>query len=380
MSDSSTHSPPCPPNARILFRLPNWLGDVCMALPVVTAIQKKYPQAQFAFLAQPAYLDLLEKLGVEGEKLPLPAKNWRYFFHFLMQRRRFDAQILFTNSERGDLEAWLMRSRQRYGIARPNKGRKLLTQRYTLSGDFDEESYHQTQLWGDFTASFGWHNGLDLTAFQPVEDNASGNASSNVADSTADSVADSVADKAAGAKIGLICGSANTPEKRWPAEYWQALIDELLAREVAQIVLLGTADDAAVCEHIAANAGDARVENRAGKTQLPQLVDTMRGLDCVIGNDTGGLHLANAVGVAVIGLYGHTNPVRCRPIFDAPLTILRPEPPADGSPAGMADIAVAQVVTAVETLLPNDSRAKKISPQGASSQTVQSLRQDDATP
>ncbi len=309
------HSP-----IRIIFRLPNWLGDVCMALPIIRGIQTKHPDAHYAFLVQAPYIDLLEKLGIEGEKIALPKKNWRYFFHFLRQREAFDAHILFTNSERGDVEAWLMRSRQRYGIARPSKARKLLTHRYSLTADFDEESLHQTHLWRDFAQSFAWLDSADYSPCLPVSHDAM-------------------------PAVGLICGSANTPEKRWPSENWQALITQLLARSTKRIVLIGTRDDAQTCEQIAQACDDERVENWAGKTNLAELCDVMRSLSLVIGNDTGGLHLANALGVPVIGLYGYTNPVRCHPIFDAPVEILQsPKGFGEGS---MADITVEQVWRAV---------------------------------
>ncbi len=329
--DPMNQEPSYQSNSRIIFRLPNWLGDVCMALPIIRGIQKKYPDAHYAFLVQAPYIELLEKLGIEGEKMALPKKNWRYFFHFLRQREAFDANILFTNSERGDTEAWLMRSQQRYGIARPHKVRKLLTHRYSLDADFDEENLHQTHLWRDFAQSFAW---LDAADFSPCPHANTHARVQNDAD--------------ASPAVGLICGSANTPEKRWPSENWQVLITQLLARGTRRIVLIGTRDDAHACEQIAQACDDERVENWAGKTNLAALCDMMRALSLVIGNDTGGLHLANALGVPVIGLYGYTNPVRCRPIFDAPVEIL--QSPQGLGKGTMADITVEQVLSAVPAL------------------------------
>ena len=50
-------------------------------------------------------------------------------------------------------------------------------------------------------------------------------------------------------------------------------------------------------------------------------------------NDTGGMHLANALGVPVIALFGPTNPVRTGPVFAAPVRILQPPgcPPTGGA-------------------------------------------------
>lgn len=309
---------------KIVCRLPNWLGDVCMAMPVIKAMQNKHPGAEFAFLTQPQYVALLDKLAIQGEKIPLPAKNWHYFLPFLQKYRQFDKHVLFTNSERGDVEAWLMRSKQRFGIARPNKPRKLLTHRFTLSAEFDEQAWHQTLLWRDFTAQFDLHDGVDFSpCLTPI-------ATDNAA-------------------VGLICGSANTPEKRWAVESWQTVTKALLSQGLSRIVLIGTPEDSGVCERIASAVNDPRVDNQAGKTTLAELVDVMRNLSLVIGNDTGGLHIANALGVPVVGLYGYTNPVRCHPIFNAPVSIL---PSPDYRPNGMMnDITVDSVLAAAQQYL-----------------------------
>lgn len=297
-----------------------------MALPVIKAIQTKVFQdnleTQFSLLVRPQYVSLLEKLDIAGEKIALPEKNWQYFFRCLKWRGQFDAQIMFTNSERGDVEAWLMGTPERYGIARPKKPRRLLTHRYTLSENFDEDALHQTFLWRDFTAQFDLHEGdeLDLTPFtNPI--------------------------KAKRGHVGLICGSANTPEKRWSSENWQRLITALLEKNVEQIVLLGTKDDIDVCANIAKAVNDSCVQNLAGKTNLAELVDVMRKQSLIIGNDTGGLHLANALGISVVGLYGLTNPIRSRPIHDAPLTTI--QSPKGYGEGKMADITVEAVLAAV---------------------------------
>lgn len=313
---------------KIAVRLPNWLGDVCMALPIVQSLYAKAkaenPHVQMTIFVQPQYLSLLEKLGIEGEKVALPKKNWRYFFHFLAWRGQFDSYVLFTNSERGDMEAWLTGATSRYGIARPNKPRKLLTHRYALSPDFDEHALHQTRLWEQFTQHFHLLNQVDLSPFAQASEKQQ--------------------------QVGLICGSANTPEKRWPIEYWQQLASELL-HQFDEVVLLGTPDDVAVCQQVQAHMdGEAsRVINLAGKTGLAELVDVMRRQQLIIGNDTGGLHLANMLGVPVVGLYGFTNPIRCHPIFDAPLAMI--ESPKGYERGVMSDISVEMVLESVGELM-----------------------------
>lgn len=313
----------------LAIRLPNWLGDICMVLPILRAIQEKAkvenPNVQFTLFVQSPYISLLEKLGVEGEVIALPRKNWRYFFTFLTWRRQFDVFVLFTNSERGDIEAWLTGAKRRYGIARPNKPRKLLTHRYLLDRHFDEQSLHQTYLWEQFAQYFNLLDDLDLSPFARMQSKKR--------------------------QVGLICGSANTPEKRWSIENWQQLIERLLKLFDA-VLLLGTPSDTAVCQQIQSGVSDiSRVINLAGQTNLAELIDLMRQQTLIIGNDTGGLHLANALGVPVIGLYGFTNSLRCHPIFSAPMAII--DSPKGYKAGQMSDISVEMVLGKVEAIIPS---------------------------
>jgi lauroyl/myristoyl acyltransferase len=128
-----------PRNTRVFIRLPNWLGDVVMALPLLRAIRASRPDAELTVLARPGFVALLESLHVADAVLPLPRQGPGYFGFSLALRARYpDTWILFTNSARGDLEALAAGCPQRFGIVRPGKRRPLLTHAYTLPEGFDE--------------------------------------------------------------------------------------------------------------------------------------------------------------------------------------------------------------------------------------------------
>ncbi len=313
-----------PRKTRIWVRLPNWLGDVVMVLPLLRALRASRPDAEFTLLAKAQFLPLLATWEVADRLIALPAHGFGYFGHFWRLRHEYpDTYLLFTNSPRGDLEAWLTGCRQRFGVIRPGRPRPLLTHAYHLPAGFDEQQHHQFELWEDFLRHFGLETAVDRSPFQSaIRDPQSA--------------------------IGLIAGSENTPEKRWPVAHWRAVIDALPAE---RFVLFGTAQDRDITNEIAAGAAAPRVDNLAGKTDLLAFADGLRACRLLVTNDTGGMHLANALGVPVIGLFGPTNPIRTGPVFTAPICILQPPgcPPTGGG--SLADLSPVTVVDRVRELL-----------------------------
>ena len=66
------------------------------------------------------------------------------------------------------------------------------------------------------------------------------------------------------------------------------------------------------------------MRDAAGKTDLPTFARELGDCRLLVTNDTGGMHLANALGVPLIALFGPTNPIRTGPVFTSPVKILQP--------------------------------------------------------
>ncbi len=318
-----------PKKNRVFIRLPNWLGDVVMALPLLRALRAARPDAELTLIGKAAFAPLVSRWDVCDRYEPLPPRGAGYFLHFRRLRHRYpDTYVLFTNSARGDLEARLTGAPQRFGIVCPGKRRPFLSHAHTMAADYDENLHHQLALWTDFLRSFGLETPPNLSA-----------AASSPPDGPP--------------VIGLICGSENTPAKRWPVAHWRALIDAL---PETKFILFGTPADRILAAAIATGADAARVENLAGKTDLPSYMSRLQACHLLVSNDTGGLHLANALGVPVIGLFGPTNPVRTAPVFDAPTIILQPPgcPPTGGG--ALDRLEPATVAAAVREVLASTLR------------------------
>ncbi len=317
-----------PRRTRIWIRLPNWLGDVVMAVPLLRALRVARPDAELTLVAKKQFLPLLEAWHLADRLHALPPRGPGYFLHFRRLREEYpDVWLLFTNSLRGDLEAWCTGCRQRFGLVRPGRPRPLLSHAFQVPGDFDERTHHQLELWANYLRHFGLAAPPDLAPLNPPPVTVT---------------------RPTPHPIGLICGSENNPGKRWPIAHWRALIESLPAEE---FLLLGTAGDAAITAAVAAGFDPARVENLAGKTDLSSFATRLAGCRLLVTNDTGGMHLANALGVPLVALFGPTNPIRTGPVFASPASLLQPPGCPSTGGAALAGLAPAAVAGTVRNLL-----------------------------
>jgi ADP-heptose:LPS heptosyltransferase/lauroyl/myristoyl acyltransferase len=297
-----------PRKTRLWVRMPNWLGDVVMALPILRAIREGRPDFEISLIGKAGFRPLFDLLGIADRFIELPPRGCGYFNYFYKLRLQYpDTYLLFTNSTRGDLEAFLTRCPQRFSMVRPGKRRPLLTHPVVLPENLDETQTHQTHVWEWLMRRYDLKAELDYTPLQRKE-------------------------RAVGSRmrIGLICGTENAPEKRWPIAQWRTLIGHVLERNPGvEVVLFGTSDDRSITNEVAAGFAEGCVRNLAGQTDLAEFCEGLKDCDVVACNDTGGLHLANMLGTPVIAVFGPTNPVRTGPIFAGPAHILQP----DGCPA-----------------------------------------------
>ncbi|MFZ9746895.1 MAG: glycosyltransferase family 9 protein [Opitutaceae bacterium] len=318
---------PAPPRrTRIWIRLPNWLGDVVMLAPLLRALRRGRPDAELVLVGRAAFAPLLAAWGLGDRFVPLPARGPGYFNAFRrLAAEHPDVWLLFTQSLRGDLEAWCAGARQRFGLVRAGRPRPLLSHRFRVPAAWDETREHQLALWAAFLRHFGLAEAPDLSPLVPAPQ------------------------PGPHAPVGLIVGSENFPAKRWPVPHWRGLIEAL---PEVRFEVFGTPGDRPLAAAVAAGFPEDRVRNRAGETDLPGLTVALGACRLLVTNDTGGMHLANALGVPVLGLFGPTNPVRTGPVFATPHRVLQPPgcPPHGGG--DLAALTPATVAAAVREMLP----------------------------
>jgi len=283
-----------PKKTKIWIRMPNWLGDIVMAIPLIKAIERGRPDAEISLLCQVQYKSVLEYLGVGHRVIALPKRGFLYFFDVWNFRKQFpDVHFLFTNSLRGDIEAFLCGAPLRLGGSTGRK-RPLLSNQAIVHKDFDKK--HQTLLWEEYLKHFGLKEPIDfspipLTGKEPI-------------------MSDNI--------ICIAPGSSNTPEKRWPVGNWVNLINQLMSKYPNyKINLVGTPKDSEICQEILRHQKLSSIEDLSGNTSLIDLCEILKKSNALICNDSGAMHLANVLGVPVFAIFGSTSPQITGPVFDS---------------------------------------------------------------
>ena len=104
-------------------------------------------------------------------------------------------------------------------------------------------------------------------------------------------------------RIGVCAGAEYGPAKQWLPERFAEVIREVSGRRQCEWFLFGVAKDAGVGSAIQKWAGD-HVQNLVGRTTLAELIDELGSCDLLLTNDSGPMHLAAAIGVPTISLFG----------------------------------------------------------------------------
>lgn len=155
--------------------------------------------------------------------------------------------------------------------------------------------------------------------------------------------------------IGLHPG-AQKPFKCWPAERFIETGKRLVGEINCSIIITGSEEERDLCEYIA-----SRIEGAisiAGETTLIGLASVFKRIDLFITNDTGPMHMANAVGTPLIALFCPTDPKLCGP-YNIEKTVIIKKPiicdPCEGKncqrPVCMEQITVEEVITSAKKLI-----------------------------
>jgi heptosyltransferase-2 len=274
---------------RILIRSSNWLGDAVMSAPAVRAIKNGRPDA-YITIAAPSKIAPMWRLIPEVDAvIAFPSNSLLAASRLIRRQPRFDAAILFPNSLRTALEAYLGGMPRRVGY-RGHWRRWLLNQLVREPLKPKPLEHQSNRYWRIAQAC-----GAETSNIKHRTSNAktpNPNQTSDIKHQTF---------------LGLCPGAEYGPAKRWSPARFAEVAAAVAAKLQVQWVLFGTAQDALIGEQISRALGDHCV-NRIGQTTLDQLIDELRECRLLLTNDTGTMHLAALLGIPTVAIFGSTEP------------------------------------------------------------------------
>ncbi len=112
-----------------------------------------------------------------------------------------------------------------------------------------------------------------------------------------------------------VAPASRWPSKTWPAEFFAEVITRVAgaADFAGEFWLLGTADERDVGDQVIALAGDAKISNLMGRTGLAVMVELLRHSSLLLTNDSGPMHIAAALEIPTVALFGPTSPEKTGP-------------------------------------------------------------------
>lgn len=290
-----------------------------MSTPALLRLREHFPLAHIALLCHKKLVELWIDHPAVDAVLSFEERESPRSIGSRLRREKFDLALLFPNSFRSALEAFMAGIPQRIG-SRSGLRRWLLT----TAVPFDPKvirlkkrskaeilrrishpspaepsiplSSHQLHHYLRLVAAVG-ASGLPLPPHLTV-------AASDRAEATAEGLRSTLGRRV----VGLNAGAEYGPAKRWPVTRFAEAANRLHSRTGCHFLVFGGPADVSIAHQLRSQIYSAPVTVLAGKTTLRQLMARLECCDVLITNDTGPMHLAAALGVPVVVPFGSTSP------------------------------------------------------------------------
>lgn len=300
MADSATTS-------NVIVRMPNWLGDLVMATPVLHDLRAHFPNARITAMCLAGQSALLENNPYIDTLLRFQRPSgWIHRFHHAhvfdeLRKNAYDVGILLPNSFTSAWWFWRGHVKRRIGYI--DHGRRLLLND-PVSYPEDRKTLHQVTLYKRLLAPLGI----------PVSDTKPELFVNSEAQKAVKALLRDRGVQSQDTLIGINPGAAYGTAKCWPPERFKALTQQLLVETDYPIVYFGDHASAPVVNDICSSCGASdRLINLAGKTSLSELVAAIQACSVLLTNDSGPMHIAAALGTPPLALFGSTSDVATSP-------------------------------------------------------------------
>ena len=272
-----------------------FIGDVVLTTPIIQSVRKAYPEAYIAYLGEKNAVSLIEHNPYLNEIIPFdfsrPTVLEQPRVAFVLRRQKFDLAIDLFNNPRSALLTYLSGAWLRVGAERKGRGRL-----YTIQVKDDGRPKTAIEFHNQFIRAAGIEPTSDRTEIFVSEDERR---EARIYlrwldhENTPLDMSKPI--------VGIHPG-ATWPAKRWLPERFGELADMLVAKLGVQVIMLvGPNDSNAISAVLRHSISNIKVLNNL---PLRQLAAIITNCSLFIANDAGPMHIAAAVGIPTIGLFG----------------------------------------------------------------------------
>jgi len=281
------------PKKILLIRLGN-LGDAILTIPTIRELERNFPKSKIHMLTSPKtvgiytnvpYIDKLTTIDLSLNELYNQLK--------ILRKENFDLVIDMENYSRvTSLFTYFLKPK--FSIGFDSKG-QFRARVFDKSFIYDNGDKHEVDCFFDL-----------ITPLNPKIKNKE--LEFNV---KSDKYVDKLIkeNNISKSDFKIIIHPSNNKDwniKRWPEERFAELINQLIKKYNAKIILIGTKEDKQIIDNVK-KLSNSKIIDFSGKLNIFQTADLIKKSDLYIGNDTGPMHLSAAVQTPTIGIYGPVN-------------------------------------------------------------------------
>ncbi len=289
---------------KILVRATNWVGDAVMSVPALQALRERFPAAEIAILVRPWVAGLYGREPFCDELIPYEApRNWRglgekWKIAQDLRARNFDCAVLLQNAFESAALVKAAGIPVRIGYDRDRRG-WLLTHSVPVP-EKGETPKHQRFYYLELLKRAG------IVPGYPTDGHIRLHGASLAAQEGRKRFDSS---SFAGQVIGVAPGAAYGGAKRWLPERFGKAAAQLAQERNASVAIFGSKEEWPICnivhEYLQSVGGGS--VNFAGKTTLSEFMEMAAACELLLTNDSGPMHIASALGVPTVAVFGATD-------------------------------------------------------------------------
>lgn len=274
-----------------------------MSLPALRALRERFPGAEISILAKPWVADLYGREPFCDRLIPYTASD-------LGSKRRaahdlrpfgFDCAILLQNAFEAAAVAYLAGIPERIGYARD--GRSLLLTRAIPVPAKGKIARHERFYYLELLKRAGIVDAMPANDLIRL-DGAAAARELGRERFCGLGMGDRV--------IGISPGAAYGTAKRWLPDRFAAAARTVAVELDATVAIFGSKDERGLCQSVAETIGE-NARNFAGQTSLAEFIEMAAACRVYLTNDSGAMHIASALGVPTVAVFGATDDVATGP-------------------------------------------------------------------